>query len=68
MLPPQLAESIYGPDVHPLVPGENIAARLTDMIRDPEPYWDAVLRVRKYLADHHSYERRLTELIALLQP
>jgi hypothetical protein len=68
MLPPQLAESIYGPDVHPLVPGENIAARLTDMIRDPEPYWDAVLRVRTYLADHHSYERRLTELIALLQP
>ncbi len=67
MLPREMAEAVYGPDVLPLVPGEDIAGRLTAMIRDPEPYWDAVLRVRAHLASQHSYEQRLSELVALLQ-
>jgi hypothetical protein len=67
MLPREMAEAIYGPDVLPLVPGDDIAGRLTEMLRDPEPYWDAVLRVRAHLASQHSYEQRLSELVALLQ-
>ena len=67
MLPRELAQSIYGPDVDRLVPDEDVAARLTDMVRDPEPYWEALLRVRAHLAEHHSYEQRLRELVALLQ-
>jgi hypothetical protein len=67
MLPETLAEAIYGPDVRPLVPGDDIAGRLADMIGDPEPYWEAVLRVRHFLAEHHSYRQRLSEFAALLQ-
>jgi hypothetical protein len=67
MLPATLAQAIYGPDVRPLVPGDGIAGRLADMMSDPEPYWEAVLRVRDYLAEHHSYRQRLNELSVLLQ-
>jgi hypothetical protein len=67
MLPETLAEAIYGPDVRPLVPGDDIAGRLADMMRDPEPYWEAVLRVRHFLAERHSYRQRLSEFAALLQ-
>ena len=67
MLPEALAKATYGPDVQPLVPGDDIAGRLADMMRDPEPYWESVLRVRDYLAEHHSYRQRLSELAAMLQ-
>jgi hypothetical protein len=67
MLPEGLAEAIYGPDVHPLVPGGDIADRLQEIMRDPEPYWDAIGRVRQYLATHHSYMQRLSELVALIE-
>ena len=67
MIPEGLAEAIYGPDVHPLVPGADVAGRLREIMRDPEPYWEAILRVRNHLAAHHSYTQRLSELVALVE-
>jgi hypothetical protein len=34
--------------------------------RNPIPYWDAVLKTRQFLKDHHSYERRFGELLGHL--
>ena len=67
MLPESFATSIYGPNVRPLLPEVDIAKQLEKIHLDPEPYWEAIGLVRKHLATHHSYRRRLTELVALLQ-
>jgi hypothetical protein len=67
MVPDALATAICGPAVRPLVCGTDIAERLEEVLRNPEPYWDAVERVREHLATHHSYRQRLTELVALLE-
>jgi hypothetical protein len=66
LIPGTFAESVYGPDARPLVVGDDIAGKVRDMMRHPEVYWDAVLRVRAYLAAHHSYEQRFGELIDIL--
>ena len=65
MVPEPVAESIYGPAVRPLLPTNDIESWLQDMIRNPEPYWEAILTVRQHLSVHHSYYQRLTELIAM---
>jgi hypothetical protein len=67
MLPDALITAIYGPDARPLAPGDDVAGRLEDMIRRPEAYWDAVLKTRAYLAEHHSYQQRFRELLAILE-
>jgi len=66
MLPEPLATSIYGSAVQPLLAKGDIAGWLRDMIRDPEPYCEAVRGVRQHLAGHHSYRQRLTELVDAL--
>jgi hypothetical protein len=66
-LPKTLAERIYGPDVGPLVVGENVADHLREVGRQPERYWEAVLAVRRHLGEHHSFHRRLTELVTMLE-
>jgi hypothetical protein len=66
MLPDDLVEAIYGPDAPPLAPGDDVAGHLEDMLRRPEPYWEAVLATRAHLAHHHSYEQRFRELLAIL--
>jgi hypothetical protein len=66
MIPDALAKSIYGASVQPLVPPSDIASWLQDMIRNPEPYLEAVLGVRQYLTVHHSYRQRLAELVDVL--
>src|SRR5262249_9035151 len=43
LLPPEMVESIYGPEARPLAPGEDVAGRVRDLLRRPEVYWDAVL-------------------------
>jgi hypothetical protein len=67
MLPGELVEEIYGPAGRPLAPGDDVAGRLRDMLRRPEVYWDAVLKVRAHLAQHHSYQQRFKELLAILE-
>ena len=67
MLPEDSVEAIYGPHAHLLAPGDDVAGRLEDMLRHPEVYWDAVLKTRSYLAEHHSYQQRFKELLAILE-
>jgi hypothetical protein len=67
LLPESLAETIYGPASRPLIPGDDVAGRLRDMLRRPEVYWDAVLKTRAHLARTHSYRQRFQELLAILK-
>lgn len=66
-LSPDLIEAIYGAGARPLALGDDAAAQLADMLRGPELYWDAVLKVRNHLAEHHSYRQRFRELLAILE-
>lgn len=67
MLPREFVASVYGSAALALVPGNDLAAHLTDAMRRPEMYWEAVLQTRSHLARHHSYARRFEALQALLQ-
>jgi hypothetical protein len=67
LLPEGFVDGIYGPEARPLVLGDDIAGRVRDMMRHPERYWEAVLRVRAHLAEQHSYQRRFSELIEILE-
>lgn len=67
MLPDSLIESVYGPAARVLAAGEDIAAHIRDILRRPDVYWDAILKTRAYLADHHSFQRRLLDLSAILE-
>ncbi len=67
MLPRELVTAIYGQAALVLVPGEDVGAHLTGAMRNPEPYWDAVLQTRAHLARHHSYARRVDELGMLMR-
>jgi len=67
MLPDTLVEAIYGPHAGPLAPGDQVVERLEDMVHRPEVYWDAILKTRFYLAEHHSYQQRFKELLAILE-
>jgi hypothetical protein len=62
MLPRDFVTAIYGPAALPLVPGDDLAAHLTDAMRRPEVYWGAVLETRSHLEQRHSYARRFEEL------
>lgn len=66
MLPRDLVEALYGPAALALVPGEDLAAHLEAALRQPEPYWEAVLDTRAHLARHHSFERRFDALVTML--
>lgn len=66
MLPDDFVETIYGPDARLLAPGDNVIGRLNDMMHRPEVYWEAVLKTRAHLAEHHSYQQRFNELLAIL--
>jgi hypothetical protein len=66
MLQKDFVESIYGRAALKLVPGEHLAAHLSAVMDDPEPYWDALLKTRQHLADNHSYRNRFQQLQGLL--
>ena len=66
MLPDQMIESVYGPAARLLAVGEDVAGHVQDILGQPEAYWDAILKTRAYLADHHSFQRRLQELLTIL--
>jgi hypothetical protein len=66
MLPREFVTAIYGPAATALVPSDGVAAHLTDALRRPERYWEAVLETRSHLARHHSYPKRLEELSKLV--
>jgi hypothetical protein len=66
MLPDQMVESIYGPAARLLAVGQDVICHIQDIQCHPEAYWDAILKTRAYLAEHHSFQRRFQELSAIL--
>jgi hypothetical protein len=67
LIPKRVIEAIYGPAAAPLAPNGDVAGHLRHAMADPESQWDAVLRVRQHLAEYHSYERRMRELMDILE-
>ncbi len=67
LIPRPLIDAIHGPAAGLLAPDGDIAGHLRKIMADPEPYWDAILTTRTHLAEHHSYQRRLTELVTILE-
>lgn len=62
MLPEDFVEKLYGSAAKKLVPSKGVAALVADALKNPEFYWDAVLKTRAHLAAKHSYAIRIEEL------
>jgi hypothetical protein len=67
VLPREFVAAVYGPAALALVPGDDVAVHLSDALRRPEKYWEAVFQTRSHLARHHSFARRLQELGGLFE-
>jgi hypothetical protein len=67
MLDEDHAASVYGPAARELTLGGRVAEKLLDALQRPDHYRGLVEDVRRHLAVHHSYERRLDELVAVMQ-
>jgi hypothetical protein len=67
MLDPDHAEAVYGPASRELVLIDRAAAKIVDALRRPGHYRGIVEDVRRHLASHHSYDRRVAELIAAMR-
>jgi hypothetical protein len=63
MLENDLAEAVYGPAARELVLKGRAAEKLIDALRRPDHYRGVVEDVRKHLLAHHSYRRRVEELV-----
>jgi hypothetical protein len=66
LLPQDLTESIYGPSAEPLRVDGDVTGCISRILREPAPYWKAVLDTRKYLAQNHSFQHRLQELLHII--
>jgi hypothetical protein len=66
MLEPEHAARVYGPAGRELALHNDIADKLVDVLTHPERYQAHVRAVRQHLAVHHSYERRVQELVETL--
>jgi hypothetical protein len=61
------AEAVYGPAGRELALTGDVAGKLLDAVTRPQKY-DAIVReVRSHLAEHHSYRRRVEELVRALE-
>jgi hypothetical protein len=60
------AGAVYGPEGRHLALDAQIADKLVDALAHRERYLETVARVRAYLAEHHSYEARVRQLVAAL--
>jgi hypothetical protein len=58
---------VYGPAGRELVLTEPIDDKILDVLRAPQDYARIVADVRAHLVAHHSYSRRLGELVAALE-
>jgi len=67
MLDQDHAASVYGPAARELTLGGRVAEKLLDALRRPDHYRGLVADVRRHLAAHHSYDRRLQELVAAMR-
>jgi hypothetical protein len=67
MLDADHAADVYGPAARELtLPGRS-SEKILDALARPEHYREIVQDVRRHLAVHHSYERRMQELATALQ-
>lgn len=65
---PAYVEQIYGEAALELVlPEQAPEAKILDIVSNPTRYIGAVRHVRRHLAETHSYEARLKELIEIVQ-
>ena len=61
-------EEIYGPAAVELaLPPEGAEEKIRDVLRRPVHYVDAVMEIRRRLAEHHSYHARLAELLEIVE-
>lgn len=66
MLDEDLAVAVYGRDARELLLRGRVAEKLVDALRRPDHYRDVVDGVRRHLAKHYSYDRRVEELVAAM--
>ena len=67
MLPEDLIDAVYGPAARRLAPAIDINGLINDALANPELYWEAVLETRRHLAREHSFEKRFTELLQIIE-
>lgn len=67
MLDPALSELIYGPMGRRLVLHRQIGERLLDVLEHEDRYRGLADEVRDHLRVHHSYERRVMDLVEALE-
>ena len=67
MLDEDLAVSVYGPQARELLLRGRVAEKLVDALERPDHYRDVVAGVRRHLAAHFSYDRRVEELVGALR-
>jgi glycosyl transferase family 1 len=67
MLDPDHAELVYGPAGRELALHGDIADKLLDALSRPKKYRELVQTVRQHLVAHHSYRKRMEELVVALK-
>jgi hypothetical protein len=60
-------KELFGEPALELVLSEDATERIADVLDRPEHYAAVVTQVRRHLAEHHSYDTRLRELVALAE-
>ena len=66
MLDPHQAELVYGAAGRELALDGNLEYKLLDALHEPAKYKAVVAEVRRHLAEHHSYRKRVQEIVAAL--
>lgn len=64
MLENDLAEAVYGPAARELTMRGRVAEKILDALKRPDHYRQVVEDARRYMLTHHSYRRRVEELVA----
>jgi hypothetical protein len=67
MLDEDLAVAVYGGAARELILPGRVAEKLLDALHRPDHYRAVVEDVRRHLAAHYSYDRRVEELVAAMQ-
>ncbi len=67
LLDPELAEVVYGPAGRELTLDGTIEKKLLDALDRPAKYREHVADVRHHLVEHHSYRKRLCQLVVTLE-
>lgn len=66
MLENELAEAVYGPAARELTMRGRVAEKILDALKRPDHYRQVVEDARQYMLKHHSYRRRVEELVTAL--